>query len=156
MRSRLTPSRNLPPILDLRAFASPTYCIYVLSAFFSFLGLYTRESYIKNPSWLMGSASRADSTMVSCRGTTLTLCIALTFLSLSATYIGMDPSFVLYLTAISNGTSGVGRIISGVLAVIYGPMNIMILMTILAGVFTYIWPFVKSEASFVAITCLYG
>ncbi|RDB29256.1 putative transporter MCH4 [Hypsizygus marmoreus] len=122
MHSRVTSSKALPPLFDLRPLLSPAFCVYILSTFFSFLGLYT----------------------------------PLTFLSLSATYIGIDPSFTLYLTAISNGSSTVGRVLSGFLAVRYGPLNVMIVSTTLAAAFTYAWPFVEKKAAFIVITCLYG
>ncbi|OCB85136.1 MFS general substrate transporter [Sanghuangporus baumii] len=80
----------------------------------------------------------------------------LTFISVSAELIGLDPSFSFYLVAIANAASAVGRLSSGVLAVSYGPVNVMVICTALAAVFTYIWPFVTTKASFIAATILYG
>ncbi|KAL5531067.1 hypothetical protein ACEPAG_3943 [Sanghuangporus baumii] len=80
----------------------------------------------------------------------------LTFLSVSAELIGIDRSLAFYLVAIANGASAVGRLGSGVLAVSYGPVNVMVICTALAAVFTYIWPFVTTKGAFTAVTVLYG
>ncbi|EJC99904.1 MFS general substrate transporter [Fomitiporia mediterranea MF3/22] len=80
----------------------------------------------------------------------------LTFLTVSAEAIGMDANLAFYTVAFANAASAVGRLISGALAVHYGSMNIMIICTALAAVFTYIWPFVTTEGAFITVAVLYG
>ena len=75
---------------------------------------------------------------------------------MSATLIGMQPNFAFYMVAIANGASAVGRLITGGLAVTYGPVNILIVFLILVAAFIYAWPFITSNAGFVVVTVLYG
>ncbi|KIY52454.1 MFS general substrate transporter [Fistulina hepatica ATCC 64428] len=46
MKTRLTPPSVLPKMLDLRAFMSPVYTVYVFSALLGMFGLYTPLTYI--------------------------------------------------------------------------------------------------------------
>lgn len=80
----------------------------------------------------------------------------LTFLGVSAIQIGFSPSIAFYLIAVANANTAVGRLVSGALAVRFGAINIMVLFTLMAGVVTYIWPFVRSHTAFIVLTCLYG
>ncbi|EKM50482.1 uncharacterized protein PHACADRAFT_213401 [Phanerochaete carnosa HHB-10118-sp] len=80
----------------------------------------------------------------------------LTFLSVSAVSIGIDSSLAFYIVGVCNATSAFGRLLSGVLAVQYGGLNVMIVFTTLAAAMTYVWPFVDSHGGFIAIICLYG
>lgn len=68
----------------------------------------------------------------------------------------MPDSLAFYLVAVINATSAIGRVGGGVLAVRYGAMNVMLLTTPFAALFTYVWPYMKSEASFIAVVALYG
>ncbi|GLB34493.1 putative monocarboxylate [Lyophyllum shimeji] len=126
--SNLTLKRRLPPtkapggILNLRAFKSPPFTVYCLSAFFSFLGLYT----------------------------------VLTYVSVSALQIGVSSSLSFYLVAIANASSLFGRFTAGSLADRWGPANIMIPFTAVAGILTYAWPFARSEASLIVVVVIYG
>lgn len=70
--------------------------------------------------------------------------------------IGIDSSLAFYLVAVANATSAFGRILSGVFAVKYGGLNVMIVFTSLAAALTYAWPFVSSRGGFIAVICLYG
>ncbi|KLO19242.1 MFS general substrate transporter [Schizopora paradoxa] len=80
----------------------------------------------------------------------------LTFLSVSSLLIGFTESLAFYVVSIANATSAVGRMAGGVLAVKYGPVNILIFFTTIAAVCTYIWPFVSTKAGFIVLTCFYG
>ncbi|KZV86299.1 MFS general substrate transporter [Exidia glandulosa HHB12029] len=81
---------------------------------------------------------------------------ALTFVTLSAESIGIRNSLAFYLVAIVNATSAIGRVGGGVLAVRYGPINVMVLGTIPTALFTYLWPYMTTQASFIAVVSLYG
>ncbi|KAG8899407.1 hypothetical protein FRB99_006752 [Tulasnella sp. 403] len=80
----------------------------------------------------------------------------LTFLDVSAVVVGVSPDFSFYLVSIANAGSGVGRIVSGLLSDRLGPMNVLIPFSLLAGVFTLVWPWCTSKPSLIAIALLYG
>jgi len=122
LRTRLPRPKVLPKLLDVKAFITPGYCVYVFSMVVNFLGLYT----------------------------------PLTFISVAAVFIGMDPNFAFYLVTIANASSAVGRILSGALALRFGPLNVMAMFMMLAAACTYIWPFVTSHHGYIAITVFYG
>lgn len=82
--------------------------------------------------------------------------VALTFISVSATNIGIDSNSAFYMVAIANGASAIGRLLSGGLAIPYGPVNVLIVFLMFATAFIYAWPFVKSKNGFIIITVLYG
>lgn len=86
----------------------------------------------------------------------LGLYTTLTFLSVSAVQIGIDESLAFYLVAISNGSSALGRFLGGLYAFKYGPVNAMIFFTSIAGVLTYVWPFITSHSGFIGLSCVYG
>lgn len=80
----------------------------------------------------------------------------MTFVTLSAELIGIRESLAFYLVAIINATSAVGRVGGGLLAVRYGPINVMALGTVPAALFTYLWPYTTSQGAFIAVVSLYG
>ncbi|KAF7335660.1 MFS general substrate transporter [Mycena venus] len=80
----------------------------------------------------------------------------LTYIDVSATNAGIDPSFDVYLLAFANASSGVGRIMNGILADRIGSMSVMIPGTLLAAIVTYIWPFVNSLPGLIAVAIIYG
>ncbi|KAJ6512372.1 MFS general substrate transporter [Mycena vulgaris] len=80
----------------------------------------------------------------------------LIFISVAGVSIGMDPNFAFYLVAIANGSSVFGRILSGVLALRFGPLNVMVVFMFLATICIYIWPFVTNHSGYIVITVLYG
>ncbi|KAJ7147858.1 MFS general substrate transporter [Mycena crocata] len=82
--------------------------------------------------------------------------VLLTYIDVSATDAGMAPSFAVYLLAIANASSGAGRIMTGLLADRVGCMSVMIPGTLLAAIITYVWPFVDSVGSLIAIAIVYG
>lgn len=48
-------------------------------------------------------------------------CTVLTYIDVSATFVGVDPEFSFYLISIANAASGFGRLFSGVMADRIGP-----------------------------------
>ncbi|KAF8182231.1 MFS general substrate transporter [Mycena galopus ATCC 62051] len=87
---------------------------------------------------------------------TLAVFVLLTYIDVSATNAGIAPSFDVYLLAIANASSGVGRIMTGLLADRIGCMSVMIPGTLLAAMVTYAWPFATSLRSLVAVSIIYG
>ncbi|KAK7055754.1 MFS general substrate transporter [Favolaschia claudopus] len=67
----------------------------------------------------------------------------LTYIDISATSAGLDPSFDVYLLAFANAASG-------------GCISVMIPGTLLAAVVTYIWPFVTTLPALIAVAVIYG
>ncbi|OBZ76349.1 Riboflavin transporter MCH5 [Grifola frondosa] len=86
----------------------------------------------------------------------LGLYTCLTYIDISAVLAGIDPDFAFYLLSIANASSVIGRLGSGIIADRKGPLNAMIPGTLIAGVMTYIWPFVTSKGAFVAVAVIYG
>ncbi|KAG8886899.1 hypothetical protein FRB98_000815 [Tulasnella sp. 332] len=80
----------------------------------------------------------------------------LTFIDTSAINVGLSADFAFYLVSIANAGSGVGRIASGILSDRFGSLNVLIPFTVFAGLFTFIWPHCRSQASLVVIALLYG
>ncbi|KAJ6496067.1 MFS general substrate transporter [Mycena sanguinolenta] len=80
----------------------------------------------------------------------------LTYIDVSATNAGVDPSFDVYLLAVANTSSGFGRVMTGLLADRIGCMSVMIPGTLLAAIVTYIWPFAHTLPSLIAIAIVYG
>lgn len=142
MRTRLPVSTAGKDFFNIRAFLSLPYVLYVLSTFFCFLGLYTCKS----------CASIVSLYLI----LILILTVDLTFVSVSAEAIGISSSLSFYLVAVINGVSAFGRLISGGLALKYGPLNVMIIFTTVTAITTYIWPFVTVHSSFIVVTCIYG
>ncbi|KAF8495387.1 MFS general substrate transporter [Gautieria morchelliformis] len=75
---------------------------------------------------------------------------------LSAVFYGVSPTLAFYLVAIANASSLLGRIASGVLSDHFGPLNILIPMTTIAGILTMAWPYAKTSTSLIIIAVLYG
>ena len=96
----------------------------------------------------------------------------LTYIDVSAALNGVDSDFSFYLLSIANAASLFGRLLSGFLAdrigawyflcnrkqltAILGAVNVMAPFTLLAGIMTYIWPFVRGEAAYIVIALIYG
>lgn len=83
----------------------------------------------------------------------LRLSPALIFISVAGVFIGMDPNFAFYLVAISNASSGIGRMLSGALASRFRLLNVMAVFMILPANCTYIWPVVNNPSW---VHCHYG
>ncbi|KAJ3740923.1 MFS general substrate transporter [Lentinula detonsa] len=80
----------------------------------------------------------------------------LTYISVTATSIGVSESFSFYLVSIANASGGLGRIGAGLFADKFGAMNALIPFTALTGVMTCIWPFMGSTGGLVVVTVIYG
>ncbi|KAI0636526.1 MFS general substrate transporter [Trametes polyzona] len=80
----------------------------------------------------------------------------LTYIDVSASQKGVDAKFSFYLVAISNACSAIGRIAGGLLADRVGAITMMAPATFIAGVLTYIWPFVNTAGGNIAIAIIYG
>ncbi|KAF9524485.1 MFS general substrate transporter [Crepidotus variabilis] len=80
----------------------------------------------------------------------------LTYVAVSAVDIGIPDDVAFYFIAFGNASSLFGRYFGGLVSDWLGPMNVMIPMTIGAGVLTYAWPFARSEASLIVVTLIYG
>jgi hypothetical protein len=99
----------------------------------------------------------------------------LTYIDVSATFVGVDADFSFYLISIANAASGFGRLFAGVIAdrlglwlrllllfdvgtynLSIGAINVTVPCTLLAGIMTYVWPFITTKASFVVIALFYG
>jgi len=86
----------------------------------------------------------------------LGLYTVLTYIDISAESVGISPDFSFYLIAIANAGSSVGRLGGGILGDRFGPLNVMIPCTLVAGVLTYAWPFASTQGQFVAVAIIYG
>ncbi|KAH7876449.1 major facilitator superfamily domain-containing protein [Lentinula edodes] len=80
----------------------------------------------------------------------------LTYVSATATSIGVSESFSFYLVSIANASGGIGRIGAGLFADRFGAMNVLIPFTALTGVMTCVWPFTRSTGGLIAVTVIYG
>ncbi|PIL27910.1 MFS general substrate transporter [Ganoderma sinense ZZ0214-1] len=87
---------------------------------------------------------------------TLALFTVFTYLTVSAVGEGVNADMSFYLLAIANAVSTVGRVISGLLADRFGPLNVLIPATLLTAVVTFTWPFATNVASFVVIAIFLG
>ncbi|KAI6035998.1 hypothetical protein PISMIDRAFT_621342 [Pisolithus microcarpus 441] len=79
-----------------------------------------------------------------------------TYLPVSATAVGMSNSFSFFLIAITNASSGFGRLSAGFLADHIGPLNAMIPFRGLAGILTFAWPYASSQGALISVSVLYG
>ncbi|GJE90694.1 MFS general substrate transporter [Phanerochaete sordida] len=88
--------------------------------------------------------------------TFLGLYTMLTYINVSAEFVGIDAGFAVYLVSIGNAGSAAGRVVAGLLADRWGPLNIMIPATLFAGITTYIWPFIHTKASYIVLGIING
>jgi len=119
-----------------------------------------RISPVKAPGGLLGLyVFRSSAFTVLCISTFilfLGLFTTLVYITSSAIVFGISPNFAFYLVAIVNFSSGVGRIVAGILGDRFGAMNVTIIMTALTGVTTITWPFCRTVPSIIVIAILYG
>ncbi|KAI1788361.1 MFS general substrate transporter [Ganoderma leucocontextum] len=78
----------------------------------------------------------------------------LTYIDVSAASAGVPDDLAFYLLAIANACSAVGRVGGGMLS--DRPLNVMIPFSFVAGIMTYIWPFVGTTGGYIAIAIVYG
>ena len=121
----------------------PRYLFYVLCTFSGFLGLYTSEHHPLDTCQRTHAITDFSPKV-------------LTFISVSALAIGFDSSMAFYLVTIANAMSAVGRLLGGLYATKFGPINAMIAFTSVAAACTYAWPFVTTHGGFIALACVYG
>lgn len=86
---------------------------------------------------------------------------------------GVSSDYSFYLVAITNASSAVGRLVTGLavdktgrlwvskgsrmlIAFEIGAINFIAPTTFFAGIITFAWPFARSGSSFTAIAVLYG
>ena len=89
----------------------------------------------------------------------LGLYVPLSYLNLSAQVasVGRPPNFTFYLVSFANCGSLFGRVASGYLADKFGPLNVLIPFTFVAGITTYIWPYVAANArGIIIVSVTYG
>lgn len=98
----------------------------------------------------------------------------LTYADINAVSQGLTEEFSFYLVAAANAASGFGRcgagLVSDRVGTSYvtdgsirlnvdcwtGAINVMIPLTALTGILTYVWPFARTQASLVLVTVIYG
>ncbi|KAJ3557097.1 hypothetical protein NP233_g11828 [Leucocoprinus birnbaumii] len=81
----------------------------------------------------------------------------MTYISTSAAQVKtISPDLAFYFVSFANGSSLIGRWMSGMLADSIGPLNVMAPASLIVGITTYAWPFARSTASLVVISVLYG
>ncbi|KAI0050889.1 MFS general substrate transporter [Auriscalpium vulgare] len=85
----------------------------------------------------------------------LGLYTVLTYIDASAPSQGVTGDLPFYLISIANVGSGFGRLASGFAADRVGPLTVMTPFTLLAGVLTFIWPFVRGY-SLIPVAIIYG
>ncbi|KAJ3767200.1 major facilitator superfamily domain-containing protein [Lentinula raphanica] len=86
----------------------------------------------------------------------LGLFTVLTYIDISAVTNGVSPDYSFYLVSITNASSTVGRIVTGLVVDKSGAINFIAPTTFLAGIITFAWPFAKSASSLTVIAVLYG
>ncbi|KAI0263904.1 MFS general substrate transporter [Gloeopeniophorella convolvens] len=88
--------------------------------------------------------------------TFLGLYTMLTFINASAQSQGASGALTFYYVSIANAGSAAGHLAIGLIANRFGPLTVIIPATFLAGILTYVWPFVRGEAALVTVSLLYG
>lgn len=88
--------------------------------------------------------------------TFLGLFTVLTFMGASAPSQGVPESLSSYLISITNAGNAIGRLAGGVLGDRFGPINVMIPASLIAGVLTLIWPYTHGTAALFTLVGTYG
>jgi len=84
------------------------------------------------------------------------MAIVLTFIDASARTQEVPLHLTPYLVSIANAGSAIGRLASGILADRIGPINVMTPAVFLAGVLTFVWPYVRGTSALVPLALFYG
>lgn len=99
------PPKDLPGgLLNIRVFKSAAFTIWCILGFVCFLGIYT-GSYYCSHNW--GPPILIVVTVAS---------LVLTFIDVTAVKSGVSPDFSFYLVSMANASSGIGRLMTGILA----------------------------------------
>lgn len=141
LRRRVKAPEQVGPFFAWHDLKRPAFNVLVLGGILGFLGLFTRR--FRFPILVIVSHLTQASKV-------------LTYIDLSATEVGISPEFTFYLVSIANAGSGLGRISSGILADKFGVLTVIGPLTLLCAVVTYIWPFVTTKETFIAIGIVYG
>ncbi|KAJ7350620.1 major facilitator superfamily domain-containing protein [Mycena albidolilacea] len=80
----------------------------------------------------------------------------LTYIDVSATFVGISPEFSFYLISMANGASLFGRLTAGVTTDKLGAVNVIVPFSAVAAIMTYVWLLARSKGSFVAVAIIYG
>ena len=142
LRRRLDPPKHTGPFFAWHDFRNPAFNVYIFAGILNFLGLYTRRFHHLLPA---GAAPLTRFFMK-----------VLTYIDLSATTVGISPEFSFYLVSITNAGSGLGRVVSGILADKVGALTVTAPLTLLCAIMTYVWPFATTKGSLVVIGIIYG
>ncbi|KAI0343554.1 MFS general substrate transporter [Trametopsis cervina] len=113
----------------------------------------------KEPHPLSLSAFRNPAFSLYCAGgftTFLGLYTVLTYISVSARAAGIPDNFSFYYVAIANAGGILGRFAFGRIGDRFGPLTTIAPATFLAGILTYVWPFVTSKGGLIALGLVYG
>lgn len=78
------------------------------------------------------------------------------YIEVAAVSHGLDPNFAFYLVSISNAGSGFGRLAVGACASAFGPMNVLIPITVLSAGATFAWPYCVTKGASIALAVIYG
>ena len=70
--------------------------------------------------------------------------------------IGLSPSLAYSLIAICHGIAIPGRIITGLLATKFGPLNVTIIFTLFMAIAVYLWPHASSKGTFISVIAIFG
>ena len=108
---------------------------------------------VSSISWV---SSRVCSTAFSCHGSATKVLKVLTYIDVSASAAGISPEFSFYLVSIANAGSGLGRILSGMLADKFGPLTVTAPLNLLCAIMTYIWPHATTKGPLIVIGIIYG
>ncbi|KAG6830496.1 hypothetical protein H0H87_007853 [Tephrocybe sp. NHM501043] len=70
--------------------------------------------------------------------------------------VGVPETFSLYLVSIRGAFSGIGRLVTGYIVDMLGPVNVSVPMTVSMVLLTFLWPLARTQSSLIAIAALYG
>ncbi|KAF8322341.1 MFS general substrate transporter [Cantharellus anzutake] len=94
---------------------------------------------------------------ISCTTIYLGLFTLLTYLDIAAIEAAKIPvDLAFYLVALANACSGIGRLVSGILAGWYGPVNMLGCFVAIAAMMTYVWPYCLNLGSLIFVSIVYG
>ncbi|KAH9966149.1 MFS general substrate transporter [Russula compacta] len=78
------------------------------------------------------------------------------FIDASAPSQGVPDHLSAYLLSVANAGSAIGRLSSGILADRIGALNVMTPATLLAGILTFVWPYLRGTTALVPLALFYG